>query len=41
MHVTILVPGHGLSSAVIGPQEVFRNTGVVWNALLGEEAGAL
>jgi transcriptional regulator GlxA family with amidase domain len=40
MHVTILVPGYGLSSAVIGPLEVFSNTGVVWNTLLGEAARA-
>jgi transcriptional regulator GlxA family with amidase domain len=40
MHVTILVPGHGLSSAVIGPMEVFTNTGVVWNTLLGEAVDA-
>jgi transcriptional regulator GlxA family with amidase domain len=36
MHVTILALGEGLSSTVIGPLEIFRNTGVVWNALLGE-----
>ncbi|HYQ71755.1 MAG TPA: helix-turn-helix domain-containing protein [Gammaproteobacteria bacterium] len=40
MHITILVPGHGLSSAVIGPLEVFSNTGVIWNALLGENVNA-
>ena len=40
MHITILVPGYGMSSAVIGPFEVFSNTGVVWNALLGEEVAA-
>jgi transcriptional regulator GlxA family with amidase domain len=38
MHITILIPGHGLSSAVIGPLEVFSNAGVIWNALMGEEA---
>jgi transcriptional regulator GlxA family with amidase domain len=40
MHITILVPGYGLSSAVIGPLEVFSNTGVIWNMLLGEEERA-
>ena len=40
MHVTILVPGLGLPSAVIGPLEVFSNTGVVWNAMLGEPVSA-
>jgi transcriptional regulator GlxA family with amidase domain len=38
MHITILIPGHGLSSAVIGPLEVFSNTGVTWNMLRGETA---
>jgi transcriptional regulator GlxA family with amidase domain len=41
MHVTILVPGFGLSSAVIGPLEVFRSAGVVWNMLSGEKASAV
>jgi transcriptional regulator GlxA family with amidase domain len=40
MHITILVPGHGLPSAIIGPLEVFSNTGVIWNALFGEDARA-
>jgi len=40
MHVTILVPGFGLPSAVTGPLEVFSNTGVVWNALRGEQPDA-
>jgi transcriptional regulator GlxA family with amidase domain len=40
MHVTVLVPGYGLSSAVIGPMEVFSNTGVVWNTMLGEAVNA-
>jgi transcriptional regulator GlxA family with amidase domain len=37
MHVSILALGEGLSSTLIGPLEIFRNAGVVWNALLGEE----
>lgn len=36
MHVTILVPGFGLASPVIGPYEVFTSAGVLWNSLLGE-----
>jgi transcriptional regulator GlxA family with amidase domain len=36
MHITILVPGYGLPSAVIGPVEVFRTTGLLWNTLRGE-----
>ena len=38
MHITILVPGHGVASTVIGPQEVFGNTGIIWQALHGDEA---
>lgn len=38
MHITILVPGHGIASTVIGPLEVFSNTGLIWNALRGESA---
>jgi len=38
MNVSVLALGEGLSSTVIGPLEIFRNAGVVWNALLGEEA---
>lgn len=37
MHVTILVPGHGVASTVIGPQEVFGNTGIIWQQLHGAE----
>lgn len=33
MHVTILVPGHGVASTVIGPLEVFGNVGVIWQQL--------
>ena len=40
MHITILVPGYGMLSAIIGPLEVFSNTGVIWNALLGDEPDA-
>ncbi|MCO6413367.1 MAG: helix-turn-helix domain-containing protein [Thiogranum sp.] len=36
MHVSILAFREGLSSTVIGPLEIFRNAGVVWNALLGQ-----
>jgi transcriptional regulator GlxA family with amidase domain len=37
MHVTILVPGYGYPSPVIGPYEVFTSAGVLWNLLRGEE----
>lgn len=37
MHVSVLTLGDGLSSTVISPLEIFRNAGVVWNALHGEE----
>lgn len=37
MHITILVPGFGYPSPVIGPYEVFTSAGVLWNALLGEQ----
>lgn len=37
MHVTILVPGLGYPSPVIGPYEVFTSAGVLWNVLRGEE----
>lgn len=40
MHITILVPGFGYSSAVICPQEVFNSAGVLWNTLFGEEIAA-
>lgn len=36
MHITILLPGYGLPSAVIGPLEVFQTTGMLWNTLRGE-----
>jgi transcriptional regulator GlxA family with amidase domain len=36
MHVSILALADGLSSTVIGPLEIFRNAGVVWNVLMGE-----
>lgn len=41
MHITILIPGYGMPSAVVGPLEVFSNTGVIWNALLGEDVNAM
>ena len=40
MHITILVPGFGLPSPVIGPYEVFTNAGVLWNILRGEAVAA-
>lgn len=41
MHVTLLIPGHGFPSEVVGPQEVFANAGVLWNTLRGEEVEPL
>jgi len=38
MHVTILVPGCGFPSTVVGPVEVFSNTGLIWNTLMGEHS---
>ena len=40
MHITILVPGFGLPSPVIGAYEVFTNAGVLWNTLRGEAVAA-
>jgi len=40
MHVTILVPGFGYPSPVIGPYEVFTSAGVLWNTLQGERVAA-
>lgn len=40
MHVSILVPGLGYPSPVIGPYEVFTSAGVLWNVLRGEEGNA-
>jgi transcriptional regulator GlxA family with amidase domain len=40
MHITILVPGFGLPSPVIGAYEVFTNAGVLWNILRGEAVAA-
>ena len=40
MHITILVPGFGLPSPVIGAYEVFTNAGVLWNTLRGEQVAA-
>lgn len=40
MHITILIPGLGLPSSVIAPQEIFSNAGVLWNVLRGEEVDA-
>ena len=37
MHVSILALSDGLPSTVIGPLEIFRYAGVVWNALTGGE----
>jgi transcriptional regulator GlxA family with amidase domain len=40
MHVTILIPGFGYPSPVIGPYEVFTSAGVLWNSLRGEKLAA-
>jgi transcriptional regulator GlxA family with amidase domain len=40
MHITILVPGFGYPSAVVGPWEVFSSAGTLWNTLRGEEVDA-
>lgn len=40
MHVTILVPGFGFPSPVVGPYEVFTSAGTLWNNLRGEEEKA-
>jgi len=40
MRITILVPGFGYPSPVIGPYEVFSSAGVLWNALQGERTTA-
>lgn len=36
MHITILIPGFGYPSPVIGPFEVFSSAGRLWEALMGE-----
>ncbi len=38
--VTLLFLEGGHASTAVGPHEVFRDAGVLWNALLGEPAGA-
>jgi len=38
MHITVLVPGGGFPSTVVGPVEVFSNTGLIWNTLMGEHS---
>ncbi|MGD8842967.1 MAG: GlxA family transcriptional regulator [Gammaproteobacteria bacterium] len=40
MHITILVPGFGYPSPVIGPYEVFTSAGALWNTLRGEPVTA-
>jgi transcriptional regulator GlxA family with amidase domain len=40
MHITILIPGFGYPSPVIGPYEVFTSAGVLWNTLSGEKTSA-
>ncbi len=40
MHITVLVPGCGFPSTVVGPVEVFSNTGLIWNALMDERSDA-
>jgi transcriptional regulator GlxA family with amidase domain len=37
MHITILVPGFGYPSPVIGPYEVFSSAGMLWQAFTGED----
>ena len=37
MHITLLIPGYGYPSPVVGPYEVFTSAGVLWNTLRGEE----
>jgi transcriptional regulator GlxA family with amidase domain len=39
MHVTLLVPGFGYPSPLIGPYEVFSSAGALWPALMGEPEG--
>jgi len=40
MRITILVPGFGYPSPVIGPYEVFSSAGVLWNTLHGDATAA-
>jgi len=40
MHVTILVPGLGYPSPVIGPYEVFTSAGVLWNVLRDQQTAS-
>lgn len=40
MRITILAPGHGFPSPLIGPYEVFSSAGVLWNVLHGEATEA-
>lgn len=40
MHITILIPGFGFPSPVIGPYEVFTSAGRLWQTLMGEEETA-
>ena len=37
MDITLLIPGYGYPSPVVGPYEVFTSAGVLWNTLQGEE----
>lgn len=41
MHITILIPGFGYPSPVIGPYEVFSSAGVLWQRMMGEEEQAV
>lgn len=41
MHITILIPGFGYPSPVIGPYEVFSSAGVLWQQLMGEQLGTI
>jgi transcriptional regulator GlxA family with amidase domain len=37
MHITILIPGFGYPSPIIGPYEIFVSAGVLWQNLMGEK----
>ena len=40
MHITLLVPGFGFPSPIVGPYEVFTSAGVLWNELQGQDHDA-
>lgn len=41
MNITILLPGFGLPSAIIGPYEVFSSAGTLWDQLQGQDTRPL